>query len=356
MKWNLKYFFFGLIFLMGPAFAAKVPPITDPQQIQAAIQEAYQKFSVNQEGHVATYIPELGKVNPALFGIAVVTVDGKIYEVGDTQHPFAIESISKLFAYALALEDQGDAFLLNNIGTYATGLPFNSLIAGIVREIKLQNPFVNYGAIQVTSVIRGQNPEEKWQRLVAKLSDFANASLPLDQAVYVSETQTNFNNRALAFIAKSNNKIFSDPLDAVDRYTKACSLMVTAKQLAVMGATIANEGKNPLSHKQVMPAENMPKLLAVMTTAGLYDQSGYWNYTVGVPGKSGVGGGILAIVPHEYAIAIFSPPLNPYGNSVRGIAVMQYLSQKLHLNIYSDNKNPNIVSQNYFPNGLTSKK
>lgn len=340
MKWILKFVLLMICFsfLSTAANAAKTPAVTDPAQIQSAIQEAYQKFRNENGGHVATYIPELGKVNPALFGIAVVTADGKVYQVGDTNHPFAIESISKLFAYALALKDQGDAFMVNNIGTYATGLPFNSILAGIVREIKLQNPFVNYGAIQVTSVIKGQNSKEKWQRVADILSDFANAKLPLSQAVYVSETQTNYNNRALANLAKNNNKMFSDAMDAVDRYTKACSLMVTAKELATMGATIANDGTNPMSHKQVISPIFVPKLLAMMITAGLYDESGYWNYTVGVPGKSGVGGGILAIVPHEYAIAIFSPPLNAHGNSVRGIAVMQYLSQKLHLNLYSDNK------------------
>lgn len=337
MKWNLKcaLVILGLSFFFTAANAAKTSPITDPNQIQSAIQEAYQKFRQDEGGHVATYIPELGKVNPALFGIAVVTADGKIYQVGDTNHAFAIESISKLFVYALVLEDRGVDFMVNNIGTYATGLPFNSVLAGIVREIKLQNPFVNYGAIQVTSAIKGQNSQEKWQRVVNKLGNFANAQLPLSQAVYISETQTNYNNRALAYLAKSNNKMYSDEMDAVDRYTKACSLMVTATQLATMGATIANDGKNPFSHKQVVSADLIPKLLAMMITAGLYDQSGYWNYTVGVPGKSGVGGGILAIVPHEYAIAIFSPPLNPHGNSVRGIAVMQYLSAKLHLNLYS---------------------
>lgn len=339
MKWNLKYLLMTLCLSISSSYAAKTPPITDPTQIQAAIQDAYQKFRSENGGHVATYIPELGKVNPGLFGIAVVTADGKIYEVGDSNYPFAIESISKLFVYALALEDQGEKFLMDNVGTYSTGLPFNSVLAGIVREIKLQNPFVNFGAIQVTSLIKGQNSKEKWHRVADKLSNFANAQLPLSQAVYKSETDTNYHNRALAYLAKSHNKMYSDTMDAVDRYTKACSLMVTAKQLAIMGATIANDGINPFSHKQVISPILVPKLLAMMITAGLYDQSGYWNYTVGVPGKSGVGGGILAIVPHEYAIAIFSPRLNQYGNSVRGIAAMQYLSAKLHLNLYSENKN-----------------
>lgn len=322
-------------FLFTNVIGKNSQTVTNIKLIQSALNQAYSKFQDNKEGKVASYIPELAKVNPNLFAIVVVTKNGKVAKIGDDQKKFAIESISKLFVCGIVLQDYDEKFLLDNIGACATGLPFDSVLAGVVREIKLQNPFVNYGGIQTTSLIKGKSSKEKWERVKQTFSNYAGSEVLLGKRVYESESETNFHNRTLVYLAKTNKKFYSNVYDALDRYTKACSLKVSAFQLAKMGSTLANGGKNPFTHKQVIPKKYIKRLLSLMITTGLYDQSGYWNYTVGVPGKSGVGGGILAIVPNQYAIAVFSPRLNKQGNSVRGIKVMQFLSKKLHLNIYA---------------------
>lgn len=305
-----------------------------PNHSKQTLAEIYQTVKTIHTGKNADYIPELAKVNSDLFGIAIVTVDGKVELIGDANVPFAIESISKPFTYALALQDNGEKIITNKVGLNATGHAFNSIEA--IEEKKLdhlQNPLVNAGAIQVTSLIKGKNGADKWQRVIDFMSQLSASKLTLGESVYQSEMATNQHNRAIAELLNSYGMMNDDPMDAVDRYTKACSLMVTAKQLAIMGATLANKGVNPITHKQVVSPHYVRDVLSEMSVNGLYENSGTWWWTVGIPAKSGVGGGIMAVVPNKMAIVVLSPPLDEAGNSVRAQAAIKQFSErwKLHL-------------------------
>jgi glutaminase len=304
-----------------------------PTNIQSTLEKAYQQFKSENKGKIADYIPELAKVNPALFGIAIITVNGDYFSVGDANVPFAIESISKPFAYALALIDNGEEVVTKKVGLNATGRPFNSVIAIEDLPNHLQNPYVNAGAIQISSLIKGKNSSDKWQHIFNFFQQLSDGKLSLGEAVYQSEMATNQHNRAIAELFESYNMINSDPMDAVDRYTKACSIMVTSKQLAIMGATLANNGTHPLTHQQIIAPNLVRDVLSEMVVNGLYENSGIWFFNVGLPAKSGVGGGILAIVPNKMAIVVYSPPLDEAGNSIRAEEVIQYLSEQWHLHI-----------------------
>jgi len=311
-------------------FASERNTITTADQI---LKELYQKYITLKTGKNADYIPELAKVNPNYFGIAIVTVDGKIYSIGDVNVPFAIESISKPFVYALALQDNGEQFITDKIGLNATGHRFNSVPAIEEKPDHLQNPLVNAGAIQITSTIKGKTSADKWQRVLNLMQQLSDGKPFLGDAVYQSEMTTNQHNRAIAELLESYKMMHGNPLDAVDRYTKACSVMVTAKQLALMGATFANGGINPLTHQSIISRGYVRDALSIMVVNGLYENSGAWWWKVGLPAKSGVGGGIVAIIPAKMAIVVFSPPLDEAGNSVRGQAVIEEISHqwKLHL-------------------------
>lgn len=305
-----------------------------PPQSKQTLTEIYQTVKSIHGGKNADYIPELAKVNSDLFGIAIVTVDGQIELIGDVNVPFAIESISKPFTYALALQDNGEKLITDKVGLNATGHAFNSIEAIEEKNpYHLQNPLVNAGAIQITSFIKGKNSADKWQRVVDFMNQLSASKLNLGKSVYQSEMSTNQHNRAIAELLNSYGMMNDNPMDAVDRYTKACSLMVTAKQLAIMGATLANGGVNPITHKQIIQPRYVRDVLSEMTVNGLYENSGSWWWAVGIPAKSGVGGGIMAVVPHKMAIVVFSPPLDEAGNSVRAQAVIKQLSErwKLHL-------------------------
>lgn len=302
-------------------------------KINELLQSLYNKYKNNKEGKVADYIPELAKVNPDYFGIAIVTVDGKVYSYGDTDISFSIQSISKPFIYALALEDNGEKVIAEKVGVNATGKPFNSVIAIEEMPKHLQNPLVNAGAIQITSAIKGKDSNDKWQRVLAFMQRLSDGHLALGNSVYQSEMATNQRNRAIAELLNAYHLMYSDAGDAVLRYTKACSLMVNVKQLAVMAATLANGGVNPETHLEVIPALYVQDVLSQMVTNGLYETSGQWWQTVGLPAKSGVGGGFIAIIPHQFAIAVFSPRLDNSGNSVRAQAVIKELSQQWHLHL-----------------------
>lgn len=299
------------------------------------MQAAHQQFAAVPDGQNANYIPYLANVPSHLFGIAVAFVDGTILEVGDTTDEFAIESISKVFTLALVIEQIGSEALQQKVGADPTGLPFNSVIALELHSGKPLSPLVNAGAMSTASLVQGQNGEDRWRQILDVQSRFAGRPISLSQEVNQSEQTTNFHNRGIAWLLYSAKAMYSDPLEACDIYTRGCSTLVTAKDLAVMGATLASGGVNPLTKQQVISASNIPHILAEMTMEGLYTASGDWLYTVGLPGKSGVGGGIIAVVPGKLAIGTFSPPLDQAGNSVRGQLAVEYISKQLGLNIFN---------------------
>jgi glutaminase len=302
--------------------------------VKATVNEAYEKFKGEASGKNADYIPALAKVDSKLFGIAVVSTDNQSSTVGDVTAPFSIQSISKVYSLALAMEEAGADQVFAKIGSEATGRPFNSVNAVVDTPTHTGNPLVNAGAIATVSLISG-NASDKWNKILNFYSKAAGERLTLLQDVYQSEAATNQGNRALAYLLLKYERIYADPLESVDVYTKQCSVGVTAKQLAVMGATLANHGVNPITGERVIRAENVPHILSAMATAGLYDGSGGWSWHVGLPAKSGVGGGIVAVVPGKGAIAVFAPPLDEAGNSVKAQKVISYVAQKLDYNLFS---------------------
>jgi glutaminase len=329
---------------MPYAHGANLNPPEKPQNIQQTLESVYAQTKDLSGGKNADYIPELGKVNPNYFGIVVITVDGKIYSVGDTKIPFAIESIVKPFTYALAIQDNGEEIMESKVGMNATGQKFNSVMAIEQMPNHLENPLVNAGAIQVASLIKGKDNDEKWNRILAYTQALSDGKPYLGTAVYESESSTNQHNQAIGKLLESYGLITTDSLPAVDLYTKACSIMVTAEQLALMGATFANGGVNPLSHQAVIDPKFVKDALSMMTVAGLYENSGAWWLKVGIPAKSGVGGGIIAIIPHKMAIVAFAPPLDEAGNSVKAQAAIEELSKTWNLHVLAKNKELNDIS------------
>jgi glutaminase len=305
------------------------------EQLKAAVNEAYQLYKADENGKNADYIPYLAHVDSKLFGIAVVTTDNKGYTVGDVDYSFSIQSISKVFTLALAMEELGADKVFERIGSEPTGRPFNSVVAVVDMPTHTGNPLVNAGAIATTSLISGSDPGAKWNKILAFYNAAAGEKLSLIEEVYKSEAATNQGNRALAALLLKYDRIYSDPLESVDIYTKQCSVGVNVKQLAQMGATLANGGINPVTGERVMKSENIQEILSTMTMAGLYDGSGGWAWHVGLPAKSGVGGGILAVAPGKGAIAVFAPPLDEAGNSVKAQKVITYVANKLDINLYS---------------------
>jgi glutaminase len=319
-----------------PVFSQSRSPVAPrDEQVKAAVNEAYAKFKNDTAGKNADYIPYLAHVDSKLFGIAVVTADNKVYTIGDVSYSFSIQSISKVFTLALAMEELGADKVFDRIGSEPTGRPFNSVLAVVDMPTHTGNPLVNAGAIATTSLISGAGANAKWNKILAFYSKAAGEKLSLIDEVYKSEAATNQGNRALAALLLKYDRIYSDPLEAVDIYTKQCSVGVNVKQLAVMGATLANDGINPVTGQRVINREDIPHILATMTMAGLYDGSGGWAWHVGIPAKSGVGGGILAVVPGKGAIAVFAPPLDEAGNSVKAQKVISYVAQKLDINLFS---------------------
>jgi glutaminase len=316
--------------------AAKVSPVAPrKEQVQAIVNEAYNKYKGDTRGKNADYIPELAKVDSKLFGIAVVTTDNQSVFVGDTKTAFSIQSIAKVFSLALAMEEQGADKVFEKIGSEPTGRAFNSPVAVVDMPTHTANPLVNAGAIATVSLISGKTAAEKWNKILAFYGRVAGDKLTLIDAVYKSEAATNTGNKALSYLLAKYDRIYSDPFEAVDVYTKECSVGVNAVQLARMGATLANNGINPATGEQVIKRENVPEILSSMMMAGLYDGSGGWAWHVGLPAKSGVGGGIVAVVPGKGAIAVFAPPLDEAGNSVKAQEVIRYVANKLDYNLYS---------------------
>jgi glutaminase len=325
----------ALTLTTGAAFAAKKAKTTAPNATQTAMNDALAKYKDIQEGKNADYIPALAKVDSKIYGIVVVTVDGKVYTAGDITSEVSIQSISKVFAMAKVMEEQGPDALLNNMGVDATGQVFNSIVAVEQYKGSEMNPMVNPGAITTTSMISGATPEEIWGRIIGIHSDCAGRQLTVNQEVYESEAATNQRNQAIAMLMYAYGHIKDNPLRACDIYTKQCAISVNAKDLAMMAATLANGGKNPVTGKQAIQTANVPKILAVMATAGLYDDSGKWLYATGLPAKSGVGGGILAVSPGRFGIAVISPPLDAAGNSVRAQKAIADVSNAIGGNPYA---------------------
>ena len=301
---------------------------------QAAVDSAYNQFKTLKEGKNADYIPALAKVDPNVFGIALVTVDGKIYTAGDLKTEVSIQSISKVFTMALVMEESGPDSIQNNMGVDATGQAFNSINAIEQYKGAEMNAMVNPGAITATSMVKGATRDEIWKKILATQSDFAGRQLSVLQDVFKSESDTNQRNQAIAMLMYAYGHIKAEPLRATDIYTEQCAVGVNAKDLGIMAATLANGGKNPVTGKQVIKSSNIPEILAVMATAGLYDDSGKWLYRTGLPGKSGVGGGIIAVSPGKFGVAVVSPPLDSAGNSVRAQKAIADISAALGGNPY----------------------
>ena len=303
--------------------------------IADAVNNAYASFRGLHEGSNADYIPALAKVDPDLYGIALVTVSGRIYTAGDIRTEVSIQSISKVFTLARVVQESGENAVRDTIGVDATGQAFNSIVS--IEQYKGQemNPLVNAGAITVTSMIRGRTEAEQWNDIIGTFDAFAGRRLAVNQEVYRSEAATNQRNQAIGMLMYAYKRIKREPLQAVDLYTRQCSVNVNALDLAVMAATLADGGKNPRTGQMVLEPRHIPGVLAVMATAGLYDDSGKWLFWTGLPAKSGVGGGLIAVVPGKFGIAVISPPLDKAGNSVRGQRAIAAISQQLGANPYA---------------------
>jgi glutaminase len=296
--------------------------------------QLHREFSAVTDGDVATYIPELAKANPDWFGICLVTASGTVYEIGDSQQPFTIQSISKPFVYGLALEDNGRPHVLSKVGMEPTGDAFNSisLEPGTGRP---RNPMINAGAIATTSLIAGKSSHTRLRRLLDMFALYVGHEVSLDEAVYRSESETGHRNRAIGYMLRNFDILTTDPTPSVELYFQQCSVSVTARDLGVMAATLANRGVNPVTGKQAIRGEYVESVLSVMGSCGMYDFAGEWIYNIGMPAKSGVAGGIIAVLPGQLGIGVFSPRLDAHGNSVRGIRVCDAISRHCDLHLFN---------------------
>jgi glutaminase len=308
--------------------------------VQTLVSEAHERFRTNQDGKVSDIYPALASVPPDLFGLCVVGVSGATFASGDWDAPFSIMSVSKPFVFALILQVLGADAARRRLGVNATGLPFNSLAAIERSEDGRTNPMVNSGAIAATALAPGSTREDKWRFILDGLAQFAGRALVMNDAVYASASESNSRNQAIGQLLLSCGQIAIEPAEAVELYTRQCSLNVTAKDLAVMGATLADGGVNPLTKKRVVDAESCKHTLAVMATAGLYETSGDWLYDVGLPGKSGIGGGIVTVSPGKGGFGAFAPRLDEAGNSVKAQLAARYLSERLGLSLFASQAEP----------------
>jgi glutaminase len=305
------------------------------QLVRTLVAEAHERFKCNSEGKNADYIPALAEVPSDFFGICVVSTSGVAYAAGDADYEFSIQSVSKPFVFALVCQAVGENEAREKLGVNSTGLPFNSLVAIERTSDGTTNPMVNAGAIAAASLAPGPTAEAKWQFIHDGLSRFAARSLTFNKVVYESEAAANHRNQGIATLLQGYQRIYFDPLQATDIYTKQCSLNVTAKDLAVMAATLANGGVNPVSKERIIDAIHCQHVLAVMVTAGLYENSGDWLYDTGLPGKSGVSGGMVTVSPGKGGLGTFAPRLDQAGNSVKGQLAAKFLSEELGLNLFA---------------------
>jgi len=335
MKRFVLYGFAITLIFSGAVSARSADP--SATQLQKVVDDAYAKYSNLKEGKNADYIPILATVPSDLFGVVIVTRDGKIYSKGDIDYKFSIQSVSKPFTASLVMQQQGPEALAEKIGVEPTGLPFNSKIALELLKARSVNPSVNAGAIAAVSMVKAKSEEDRWKQVLQNLKDYAGTELKLMDEVYDSEYSSSWSNRAIANLLYNYERLYSEPEEALRVYTKQCSVGVSARDLAMMGATLANQGVNPKTGKRVLAAEHVPELLAVMAMTGFYDESGIWQYTAGLPAKTGVGGGIVTVVPGKFAIAAFSPRLNEAGNSIRSMKAIRYIAGELGVGLYGAN-------------------
>lgn len=316
----------GLVDARGPT----------PRDFQRVVDAAHANYKDLKEGENASYIPILTETPSDLFGVVIATANGKVYSAGDIDYEFSIQSVSKPFTAALVLAQSGPDVLHDKVGVEPTGMSFNSKLALAVYENPV-NPLVNAGAIASVSLVNANSEQDRWNQVLQNISDFAGRPLTVLEKVYESEYTTAYGNRGIANLLYNWGRLYSDPEEALRVYTRQCSIGVNARDLAMMGATLANLGVNPATRKRVMPAEHVPELLAVMATAGFYDESGMWMYTAGLPAKTGVGGGIVAVVPGQFAIAAFSPRLNEAGNSIRSLNAIRDIAGELGVGVFGSN-------------------
>ncbi|MEG1897375.1 MAG: glutaminase A [Mucinivorans sp.] len=307
--------------------------------LHSVVNEAHDKFKGLDTGHNANYIPYLASVDSSLFGIAVALPSGDVIQVGHTDYVFGIESISKVPNAILAMEQHSVAAVLDQIGADATGLPFNSIMAILMENDSPSTPLVNAGAIAAASMVKPTGKsDEKWKAMADNMAAMGGGALALIDELYKSESDTNFNNRSIAWLLRNYGKIYDDVDLSLDLYTRGCSMGVTTSQLAIMGATIAGGGVNPVSGVRVFRAEIAPRIISLIATVGFYQNTGRWLFTSGIPAKTGVGGGVLGVVPSTatrgFGIAAFSPPLDKAGNSVRAQKAIEYITNKLSINVF----------------------
>ena len=307
----------------------------DKQTVRAAVEAAYDRCKEEQGGKNADYIPYLAGVPSTLFGIAACLPDGDVVAVGDTDYVFGIESVSKVPTAILAMDQYGAKEILDRIGADATGLPFNSIMALLLEKEHPSTPLVNAGAISACSMIRPTGDADgKWRAIVSFVADLTGSKVEVIDELYRSETASNFNNKSIAWLLKNYARIYDDPELSLDLYTRQCSLGVTARQLAVMAATIASGGVNPLTRKEVFKPGLAPKITSMMATVGFYEHTGDWLFTTGLPAKTGVGGGIMGVVPGVMGLAAFAPPLDEAGNSVKAQQALAYIAGRLNLGVF----------------------
>jgi glutaminase len=335
--------------LLAVSGSARAGDLPSGAEIKTALEDLHRAHRSKNHGEV--YQSGLKHVDASWFGIALATVDGRIYAVGDAERAFPIQSTAKIFSYGLVLDDHGAKAILQRVGVNATGLPYDSLIASEVRVRHHQNPMVSAGAISAMALVKGSSEADKWQRVQKAFADYAGMPLPLSAEIFDYEIGNNTHSLALAY-ALLTRKLLWTPCDeraddcfqnptaeqvnaVIARYLKSTSQQVTARRLALMGATLANGGVNPRTQRRAVRRENVPYILSAMVTAGMYDASGQWLSEVGLPAKSGVSGNIVAVVPNRMAIAVYSPPLDARGNSVRGIEVINDLARRWSLHLFA---------------------
>lgn len=304
-------------------------------QLKAVAGEAYEKFKTNADGKNADYIPYLANINKDLFGISICLMNGQTIQLGDSEYPFGIESVSKVHTAILVLRQYGAEKLLEMIGADATGLPFNSIIAILLENDHPSTPLVNAGAISACSMVKPLgDAAKKWDAIVSNITDLCGSAPKLIDELYKSESETNFNNRSIAWLLKNYGRIYDEPDMSLDLYTRQCSLGITATQLSIGAATVANRGVNPVTKKQVFDAELSPKITSLISSVGFYEHTGDWMYTSGIPAKTGVGGGVMGVLPGLFGISAFAPPIDDAGNSVKAQLAIKYIMNKLSLNVF----------------------
>lgn len=304
-------------------------------RVQTLVNEAHMHFKTNDEGENASHYPALARVPRDLFGICVAGVNGRLFSAGDAEIPFTIMSVAKPFTFALVCQVMGPDEARDKLGLNATGLAFNSIMAVELNPKRLTNPMVNSGALATVSLTPGDTAEAKWQFIHEGLSRFAGRTLSLNDEVYASASISNHRNQALSRLMYDYGRLYFDPVEITEVYTRQSSLDVTARDLAVMAATLANGGVNPVTHERVVDEIHCQHVLAIMTTAGMYETSGDWLFDMGLPGKSGVGGGIITCAPGKGGLGVFAPPLDAAGNSVKGQLAATFLSQELGMNLFA---------------------